>query len=182
MTDLPAVGHNNPPDDEFADLRERHADILARRDALIEAVDKIAKITSAADAGRAADYVKMCRVAWDKLQDAAIDERRPFRESIDAITALLANGEMDTAIETVEAALHAWRMTNPDVVVVGEYGSIAHWRTHTVVTIDRTTLDLEALRPYLPAAALETAVRATRKNGVLPRGVTVAETRKTVVR
>lgn len=66
----------------------------------------------------------------------------------------------------------------------GEYGSVSSLRTQWVFDeIDRTTIDLEALRPYLPTDALEKAVRAFIKAGGRElRGTTILETTSAVVR
>lgn len=66
----------------------------------------------------------------------------------------------------------------------GEYGSVTSLRTEWVFDdIDRATIDLEALRPYLPSDGLEKAVRAfIRAGGRELRGVNIHESTAAVVR
>jgi hypothetical protein len=66
----------------------------------------------------------------------------------------------------------------------GEYGSVASLRTVWEFSdLDRDNLDLAALRPYLPQAALEQAVRAyIRAGGRTLRGVHIYSSTKTSVR
>lgn len=66
----------------------------------------------------------------------------------------------------------------------GEYGSVTSLRTEWVFdNLDRASLDLEALRPYLPNDGLEKAVRAfIRAGGRELRGVNIHETTAAVVR
>ncbi len=66
----------------------------------------------------------------------------------------------------------------------GEYGSMSSLRTSWVFDeIDRATLDLEALRPYLPTDGLDKAVRAFIKAGGRElKGTNIFETTAAVVR
>lgn len=66
----------------------------------------------------------------------------------------------------------------------GEYGSVTSLRTEWVFdSIDRATLDLEALRAYIPSDGLEKAVHAfIRAGGRELRGVNIYETTFATVR
>lgn len=66
----------------------------------------------------------------------------------------------------------------------GAYGSVASLRSMwTFRDLKRETLDLEKLRPYIPAPALETAVRAYIKAGGRSlKGVEIVVDEKAVVR
>ena len=66
----------------------------------------------------------------------------------------------------------------------GEYGAVSSLRTQWVFgDIDRASLDLEALRPYLPLVGIETAIRAFIKAGGRElKGTSIYETTNVVVR
>jgi alpha-galactosidase/6-phospho-beta-glucosidase family protein len=66
----------------------------------------------------------------------------------------------------------------------GEYGAVSSLRTEWVFEgVDRATIDLETLRPYLPADGIEKAIRSfIRAGGRDLRGTRIYETTNAVVR
>ena len=62
MTDTPTAGHNQPPTDAeilSANLTEKHKELIARRDQLLGAEDRLPEITNAETEDKVATFVKM---------------------------------------------------------------------------------------------------------------------------
>jgi hypothetical protein len=122
--------------------------------------------------------------AEQQRREAAIIEKNANTEAeID-----LAIGRTDLAAQAEADALQAQQaaLAKPAELsrARGEYGATASLRQYWDFSdLDRDNLDLAALRPYIPQAALEQAVRAYIKAGGRQlRGVTIFSATKTAVR
>ena len=140
-----------------------------------------------------ADSERRERMEQERLAREAAETARKAAEAAaraahDA-AALDAAIEAEKAAETAAADLaKAERATDAKAAEMsrtrGEYGSMSSLRTSWVFDeIDRATLDLEALRPYLPTDGLDKAVRAFIKAGGRElKGTNIFETTAAVVR
>lgn len=144
-------------------LREKEA--AARRERIEQ--ERIAR--EAAEAARREAEEQAKSAADAASLDAAIEAEK----NAEVASADLAKAE--AAADVKPAELSRTR---------GEYGAVSSLRTQWVFDdIDRATLDLEALRPYLPTDGLDRAVRAFIKAGGRElRGTTIYETTSAVVR
>lgn len=252
--------HNNPPADLLVGetlrekLRDENADLLRRRDELLEAAQRVPQIDTDDTAGKVTDFVKQLTALAKTAETRRTDTKEPYLEggrNIDgffkAITDPLTKAKdtvqrqltvylrekeaaarrqreeqerlareaaerarieaeekaraiadaagLDEAIEAEKAAeIAAADLAKAEQAAEakaaelsrtrGEYGSMSSLRTEWVFdAIDRSTIDLEALRPYLPADGLEKAVRAfIRAGGRELRGTTIYEKTAAVVR
>lgn len=142
---------------------------------------------------RKADDERRAREAEARRQ--AEEAERQRREAAAAEAAAATDDDLDAAIAAEaaarQAATDAARAQKAVEVSAaelsrtrGELGSVASLNTFTdFADLDRATLDLDALRPYLPMDALEKAVRAFIKSGGRRlRGVRIFENAKTRVR
>lgn len=140
-----------------------------------------------------ADRERRERMEQERLAREAAEAARKAAE--EAARAAADAAALDRAIEAEKAAetaqadlVKAERAADAKAAEMsrtrGEYGSMSSLRTSWVFDeIDRATLDLEALRPYLPVDGLEKAVRAFIKSGGRElRGTTIYETTNAVVR
>lgn len=144
-------------------LREKEE--RARR----ERMEEERRAREAAEAARREAEEKARAAADAAALDAAIEAERG------AETAAADLAKATAAAEVKPAELSRTR---------GEYGSVSSLRTEWVFEdIQRTNLDLESLRPYLPEEGLKQAIRAFIKAGGRElRGVTIYETTAAVVR
>ena len=107
----------------------------------------------------------------------AEDAARQRREAEEAARKAQTDQQLDKAISADEMA----RQAEADAIAAqkaadakaadmsrtrGDYGAVASLRTFWDMTdLDRTTIDLETLRPFLPLDAIEKAVRTFIKTG-----------------
>lgn len=123
------------------------------------------------------------------------EAQRLARDAAERETAVRTDSDLDSAIQADEAARQAAadaeKARREAAAKAAElsrirddYGAVASLRTFwDYADLDRATLDLEALRPHLPADALEKAVRAfIRMGGRELRGVRIFENTETRVR
>lgn len=131
-------------------------------------------------------------------RQAREEEARKLREEAERQAAAAAVVEdaapeaaavvMEQAIATEAQAEQAARAAQAKPAELsrtrGEVGSVASLRTRWVGEVtDRATLDLEALRPYLPLAALQTALNGAIKAGAREiRGATIYQESSAAVR
>ena len=143
----------------------RDKELRARRER--EEQKRLAR--EAADRARAEAEEKAKALASERDLTAAIEAEK----AAETATADLVNAEQ--AADVKPAELSRTR---------GEYGSVSSLRTQWVFDeIDRATIDLETLRPYLPTDALDKAVRAFIKAGGRElQGTHIYETTAAVVR
>ncbi len=260
MNYLSALHHNNPPADLLVGealrekLQDEHAELLRRRDELLEAAGRVPPITSDDVAGKVSDFIKQLaaltktaetyrtgakepyldggrvidgffkgitdpvtetktgvqkkltiylREKEEAARQARIAEERAAREAAEAARreaeakakALADEQGLAAAIEAEKAAqLAAADLAKAEQAADvkpaelsrtrGEYGAVSSLRTQWVFDeIDRASIDLEALRPYLALADIEKAVRAFIKAGGRElRGTTIYETTVAAVR
>lgn len=122
---------------------------------------------------------------------------RAAREAAEAAAKLASEQDLDDAIAAEDAAKRAAEDAAKAAKEAeakaaelsrtrGEFGSVGSLRTawtHDEQSLDRKTLDLEALRQHLPEDALHKAVRSyIRAGGRELRGVRIFEDRVAVVR
>lgn len=121
------------------------------------------------------ENARKAREAEDKARHEAETAKRNVaaKEAVSQVatqTAIMA--EQAAAVKPAEIAR-----------VRSESGSMATARTETKITVDRDTLDLDKLRPYIALDALEKAAKAAHKAGLKNiAGVTVSEVPKMAVR
>lgn len=132
-------------------------------------------------------------------EEAARREReeaeRAAREAAERAAALQSEADLAGAIVAEEAAAQAAADAARAAQAAaakpadlsrsrGDYGGVASLRTFwDFEGLDRDALDLEALRPHIPADALEKAVRSfVKAGGRQLRGVRIFENTQTVVR
>lgn len=139
------------------------------------------------------ETARQARLAEERAaREAAEKARREAEEKAKALAdeqGLAAAIEAEKAAETAAADLVKAEQA-ADVKAAelsrtrGEYGSVSSLRTQWVFDeIDRATIDLEALRPYLALADIEKAVRAFIKAGGRElRGTHIHETTVASVR
>lgn len=136
---------------------------------------------------------RRARMEQERLAREAAERAR--REAEAAAKAAADAAALDRAIEAekaaetaaadaAKAAAAADAKASELTQTRGEYGSMSSLRTSWVHgDIDRASLDLEALRPYLPVDGIEKAIRAFIKAGGRElRGTTIFETTNAVVR
>lgn len=108
-----------------------------------------------------------------------------MRDAASLDTAVQAEKAADAAAaDAVKAEVAATAKPAELSRVRGEYGAVSSLRTEWVFEgVDRATIDLEALRPYLPVDGIEKALRSyIRAGGRELRGVRIFETTTAVVR
>lgn len=108
-----------------------------------------------------------------------------MRDAASLDTAVQAERAADAAAaDAVKAEVAATAKPAELSRVRGEYGAVSSLRTEWVFEgVDRATIDLEALRPYLPVDGIEKALRSyIRAGGRELRGVRIFETTTAVVR
>ena len=125
------------------------------------------------------------------------EAERKQREAEARAAAAKTEQDLDKAIEAEEAAdaaeqeaIDAARAAEANAADMsrtrGEYGSVGSLRTrwvHDEATLDRKTLDLEALRQHIPETALHQAVRSYIKAGGRElRGARIYESQEAVIR
>lgn len=134
----------------------------------------------------------------ERERRAREDEARRLREEAERQATAAAQVEaaapaaaaivMEQAIATEAQAAEAARAAQAKPAELsrtrGDVGSVASLRVRWVGEVtDRATLDLEALRPYLPIAALQTALNWAIKAGVREiRGATIKRESNAAVR
>lgn len=127
------------------------------------------KAREEAEAARLAAEARAASIESDTDMSAAIEAEDVARKAEYEAAAA------QKATEVKAAGMHTGR---------GDYGGSSSLATRwDFAELDRTTLDLEALRQHIPQDALEKAVRAFIKSGGRKlAGVRVFENQKTVVR
>lgn len=131
----------------------------------------------------------------EEAKRAREEEKRLKQEAEEKVAKVTTEAELDDAVEAENAAADAELATlqaTADAVANaaelsrtrGDYGSVASLRTVWAGEIvNRDQLDLEALRPHIPLAALEQAVRAfVRAGGRHLKGTKIYESKEAVVR
>ena len=151
-------------EDRLTAYQRRKAD--AERKARVEA-ERVAREEAERAAKAAAEAEAAVKTAPD-LQAAIVAEAAAAQAAADAAQA-------KKAAEAKPAELSRSR---------GDYGAVASLHTFwDFADLDRATLDLEALRQHIPAAALEQAVRSFVKAGGRElRGARIFENTQTKVR
>lgn len=159
----------------------------------VEKVKTIVQISLTKYLREKADRERRERMEQERLAREAAEQAQ--REAAERAAALATEQHLTAAIEAETKA----EVAQADLVKAeqaaeakpaelsrtrGEYGSVTSLRTEWVFDdLDRATLDLEALRPYLPSDGLEKAVRTfIRAGGRELRGVNIHETTAAVVR
>jgi hypothetical protein len=121
------------------------------------------------------------RIAREEREahEAAIRDEATLKAAIDADARAKRAAEERAAADKA-AAEKAASMTR----VRGDFGAVGSLRTYmTFRDLDRTTLDLEALREHIPLDCLERAVRSFVKAGGRElQGVTIYEAKDAAVR
>lgn len=109
---------------------------------------------------RQAEEERLRKEAADKAAAAAVLEQNNMSNQAEAM--------LEDAIKSESQAgqFAQARAENPNPVKVrGALGSVSYTTRTVGVIIDRNKLDLEALRPYIPLPALQTALNAYVKAG-----------------
>lgn len=128
---------------------------------------------------------RAAREAAERARREAEDKARAAADAAALDAAIEAEKQAEMAAADLAKAAAAAEVKAAELSRTrGEYGSMASLRTQWVFDeIDRTTIDLEALRPYLPTESLNTAVRAFIKAGGRElRGTRIYETTVAAVR
>jgi hypothetical protein len=123
---------------------------------------------------RAEQARREAEAAAQAMRDAAsLDEAVQAEKAADAAAADAVKAEVAATAKPAELSR-----------VRGEYGAVSSLRTEWVFEgVDRATIDLEALRPYLPVDGIEKAIRSfIRAGGRELRGTRIYETTNAVVR
>lgn len=126
----------------------------------------------------AREQAEAARRAAEEAERKLADERS-LQDAIEA-GKRAEQAEADRAKAEQEASARAAELSR----LRGEYGAVSSLRTTwTFSDVDREALDLEALRPHLPMAGLEGAIRSFIKAGGRElRGCNIFETENAVVR
>tara|TARA_Y100000310_G_scaffold219805_1_gene221224 strand:+ start:1450 stop:2232 length:783 start_codon:yes stop_codon:yes gene_type:complete len=240
LGNAPSLGHNEPPLDAepIKDrLTEDHADLLKRRQELVDAQERVPACDTPEAAAKIGDYIKQLSSCMKDADGRRVKEKEPYleggrrvdgffkdvKESLEKIKAkcgkalteyqkevarqeriaLAAKAEADakaakeaeeeaarklevatadahleeaveaeeTAIEAADEAAKSQKAADQSAADLSRTrstngGSVSS--LHTIWTfrdLDRETIDLEALRPYLTKADIEKALRAYIKTG-----------------
>lgn len=131
----------------------------------------------------------------EEERKAREEAERAAREAAEKAAALAEEEQLDDAIaaeEEAQAAADAARRAEKDAAAKaaelsrsrGDYGSVGSLRTTwSFEVLDIHQVDLETLRPHLPIAAVEQAIRSFVKAGGRElRGVRIFEEKNAVVR
>ena len=128
---------------------------------------------------------RLAREAAEKARKEAEEKARAAADERALDNAIEAEKAAEAAVADLVKAERAADVKAAELSRTrGEYGSMSSLRTSWVFDeIDRATLDLEVLRPYLPTEGLDKAVRAFIKAGGRElRGTRIYETTAAVVR
>lgn len=128
---------------------------------------------------------RLAREAAAKAQREADEQARALANEQQLAAAIEAERAAEVAQADAVKAVQAAEAKPAELSRTrGEYGSVTSLRTEWVFDdLDRATLDLEALRPYLPTDGLEKALRAfIRAGGREIKGARIFETTAAVVR
>ncbi len=139
----------------------------------------------AAERQRREDEARQQREAAEAARQAALKAEQDAQDAASLETAIAADKAADVAQADLVKAEKAADVKPAELSRVrGEYGAVSSLRTSWVFdTIDRETIDLEALRHHLPTDGLEKAVRSFIKAGGRElRGTRIFETTDAVVR
>lgn len=121
----------------------------------------------------------------ERLRREAEEKAKTLEKPSQVEAAVGAAQAFDRAAEEARKAQLAAEATPADLARTrGDYGSVSSLRrAWTFDGLDRSDLDLETLRPFLPLDGLEKAVRAYIKGGGRQlKGVRIFETTEVVVR
>lgn len=109
-------GHNEPPaevDNITARLTEEHADLLKRRDALLDAVDRVPEtIDDEAQANKVADFIKQLQACVKNADAIRVDEKEPYLDGGRRVDGFFKGGIVEpisAAKKKVEARLTAYQ-------------------------------------------------------------------------
>lgn len=128
---------------------------------------------------------RLAREAAEVARREAEEKARAAADEVSLDDAIEAEARAETAQADLVKAEAAADVKPAELSRTrGEYGAVSSLRTQwTFDEIDRASLDLEALRPYLPTDGLEKAVRAFIKAGGRElKGTKIYETTAVVVR
>ncbi len=130
---------------------------------------------------------RLAREAERQAQEAARKAAEAMQNEKDLAAALDAQARADEAAIASVAASKAAAAKPADMARTrGDVGSLGTLRTHwdfDQVTLDRATLDLEALREHLPRDAIDRAIRSFIKAGGRElRGARIYEAQDVIVR
>jgi len=116
VTESPNIGHNQPPEDAdpiTARLAEDHATLLARRDELSGAFDRVPEeIADEETAGKAADFIKQISACAKNADKIRVDEKEPYLEGGRKVDGFFKAGVMeplDKIKKAVSARLTAYQ-------------------------------------------------------------------------
>jgi hypothetical protein len=185
-----AAGHNwaSLDDAELAAvLPERHADLLARRDALLAAMVRVPDPLATPDAvARAQKFAVLLRALRSAADRTRQDDKQPFLAAGRHVEAFFKSviAPLDEALRELQHRLTDARLVAieqaapppeaappPQVAPMIDSASIE--AATTVVAIDRAVLDFEALRDVFTDRELLDAVqRHLRRHGPTLAGVT----------
>lgn len=121
----------------------------------------------AAERRKAEEEARKRREEEDRLRREAEERAATAANDAQLATAIEAERAADTAtVDRIQAEKIAEAKPAEFSRTRGEYGGVSSLRTQwTFDSLDRATLDLETLRPYLPLDGLEKAIRAHIKAG-----------------
>ncbi len=116
VTENPNIGHNRPPEDAdpiTARLTEDHASLLARRDELSGAFERVPEtIDDEETAGKAADFIKQISACTKNADKARVDEKEPYLDGGRKVDGFFKSGVMeplDKIKKAVSARLTAYQ-------------------------------------------------------------------------
>lgn len=172
-------------------LPERHADLLARRDALLAAMARVPDPLDTPDAvARAQKFATLLRAARSGADKTRQDDKQPFLVAGKRVDAFFKSitAPLDEALRELQHRLTDARLVAmeapapppehtaapmPDAAVPPPIDSTSIDAVTTVVAIDRAALDIEALRDVFTDRELLDAVqRHLRRHGPTLAGVT----------
>ncbi len=141
-----------------------------------------AYLTAKAERERRAREDEACRLREEAERQATAAAQ--VEAAAPAAAAIVMEQAIATEAQAAEAARAAQAKPAELSRTRGDVGSVASLRVRWVGEVtDRATLDLEALRPYLPIAALQTALNGAIKAGVREiRGAKISQESSASVR